>query len=189
MYTRSLAAVLLGLGILASSIRADTLEFASPLPNSHLTAGQNVRISYKVHRNGMARLMWAKVHLMTDDGYDAGTGTISTATPSDWQDSQLISSDFTVPENLPSGKYVFHVYGSTQQPCEGSVDTGASRKISTPIAQLEEDNKGVGAIDSFQLRKRNLYAGRNLRAIGQSDYLLQDSNADIHKMLYFFSLI
>ncbi|KAG0360227.1 hypothetical protein BGZ54_009651 [Gamsiella multidivaricata] len=187
MYTRSLAAVLLGLGILASSIRADTLEFASPLPNSHLTAGQNVRISYKVHRNGMARLMWAKVHLMTDDGYDAGTGTISTATPSDWQDSQLISSDFTVPENLPSGN---------TQKCEGILSEtlhlkirGASRKISTPIAQLEEDNKGVGAIDSFQLRKRNLYAGRNLRAIGQSDYLLQDSNADIHKMLYFFSLI
>lgn len=59
----------------------------------------------------------------------------------------------------------------------------------------EEDTgkgkKGVlGSLLGLQLRKRSLYAGRDLGVhIGGSNYLLEDGTTDTKKMLYFFSLI
>ena len=60
---------------------------------------------------------------------------------------------------------------------------------------LEEDTgKGkksvLGSLLKLNLRKRSLYAGRDLGVhIGGSDYLLEDGTADTKKMLCFFSLI
>ncbi|KAH7042317.1 hypothetical protein BKA57DRAFT_538973 [Linnemannia elongata] len=212
MYSRffslPLAAIVLSLGLLVQSIHADSLEFASPSPNTKIAAGDTVPVTYKVHHNGMAKLLWAKVHLMTEDGYDAGMGTIGTASRIEWQDSKSVSTKFEVPADLKAGKYVFHVYGSTEQPCEGSIDS--SRKCEGILSEmvpveiieaaavkdvLEEDTgkgkKGVlGSLLGLQLRKRSLYAGRDLGVhIGGSDYLLEDGTADTKKMLYFFSLI
>lgn len=77
--------LILSLGLFATQIQADTVEFMSPAPNSKLTAGENVHIQYNVHHNGMVLLRWAKVHLMTEDGFDSGVGTISTTSRSEWQ--------------------------------------------------------------------------------------------------------
>lgn len=88
-FSRPLAAIVLSLGLLVQSIHADSLEFASPSPNTKIAAGDTVPVTYKVHHNGMAKLLWAKVHLMTEDGYDAGMGTIGTASRTEWQGKQL----------------------------------------------------------------------------------------------------
>jgi len=77
--------MILGLGLWAGAVQADSLEFANPLPHTKFTQGDLVPISYKVHHNGMAELMWAKVHLMTEDGFDAGMGTIVTTSRDQWQ--------------------------------------------------------------------------------------------------------
>ncbi|KAF9360513.1 hypothetical protein BGX26_009061 [Mortierella sp. AD094] len=205
MYIQSLAAIFLSLGLMVSTIHADTLEFASPRPDTKVSTGQVVPFTYKVHHNGMAKLLWAKVHLMTEDGKDAGIGTISTTARSEWQDSLSVSSRFKIPENLAPGKYTLHVYGSTEQPCEGSVDFRALRRYSlgnTPVEikktshttpskdpkkpkDVEKDHSLVG----IQLGKRGLYAKRNIGMHGQSEFLLQDGSVDTKKMLYFFSLI
>lgn len=163
MISRNFLSIVLGFGLWASTVHADTLEFASPLPHSKLLAGETVPITYKVHHNGMAKLVWAKVHLMTEDGYDAGMGTISATSRREWQgethrvlnltcyvrperdpgalmvvwsldnkpdlfchhttlDTNLVSTQFQVPETLAPGKYTLHIYGSTEQPCADSVD-------------------------------------------------------------------
>ncbi|KAF9326013.1 hypothetical protein BG006_010522 [Podila minutissima] len=85
MNSRFRMMLILSLGLLATQIRADTLEFVSPAPNSKLTAGENVHVQYNVHHNGMVLLRWAKVHLMTEDGFDSGVGTISTTSRPEWQ--------------------------------------------------------------------------------------------------------
>ncbi|KAF9540464.1 hypothetical protein EC957_004304 [Mortierella hygrophila] len=205
-FSRSLAAIVLSLGLLVQSIHADSLEFASPSPNTKIAAGDTVPVTYKVHHNGMAKLLWAKVHLMTEDGYDAGMGTIDTASRIEWQDSKSVSTKFDVPADVKAGKYVFHVYGSTEQPCDGSIDSSSkcegilSEMVPVEIVKaaaveegLEEEDTGKGKKGSLlglQLRKRSLYAGRDLGVrIGGSDYLLEDGTADTKKMLYFFSLI
>ncbi|KAG0289539.1 hypothetical protein BGZ96_006927 [Linnemannia gamsii] len=207
LFSRLLAAIVLSLGLLTKSIHADSLEFASPSPNTKIIAGDTVPITYKVRHNGMAKLLWAKVHLMTEDGYDAGMGTINTASRLEWQDSKSVSTQFEVPADLKAGKYVFHVYGSTEQPCEGSIDSSStcegilSEMLPVEIVEAaaveketeKEDTgkKGVlGSLLSLQLRKRSLYTGRDLGVhIGGSDYLLEDGTTDTKKMLYFFSLI
>ncbi|KAF9108059.1 hypothetical protein BGX29_003574 [Mortierella sp. GBA35] len=69
------------------------------IPDTKIVAGDTVPISYKVHHNGMAKLLWAKVHLMTEDGYDAGMGTINTASRLEWQvDEQKETDSGTVLE-------------------------------------------------------------------------------------------
>ncbi|KAF9118711.1 hypothetical protein BGX30_004352 [Mortierella sp. GBA39] len=205
-FSRSLAAIVLSLGLLAQSIHADSLEFASPSPNTKIAVGDTIPVTYKVHHNGMAKLLWAKVHLMTEGGYDAGMGTIDTASRIEWQDSKSVSTKFDVPADLKAGKYVFHVYGSTEQPCDGSIDSSSkcegilSEMVPVEIVETaavekgpEEEDTGKGkkvSLLGLQLRKRSLYAGRDLGVrIGGSDYLLEDGTADTRKMLYFFSLI
>ncbi|KAK3842002.1 MAG: hypothetical protein J3R72DRAFT_475186 [Linnemannia gamsii] len=209
LISRPLAAIVLSLGFLAQHIYADSLEFASPNPNTQIAAGDTIPVVYKVHHNGMAKLMWAKVHLMTEDGYDAGMGTLNTASRLEWQDTKSVSTHFEVPTDLKEGKYIFHVYGSTEQPCEGSIDSSSKCEgilsemlpveIVRPAAveveaekQVEEKkSKGIlGSLLGLQLRKRSLYNGRDLGVrIGGSDYLLEDGTTDTKKMLYFFSLI
>lgn len=88
LFSRLLAATVLSLGLLAQSIHADSLEFASPSPNTKIVAGDTVPVTYKVRHNGMAKLLWVKVHLMTEGGYDAGMGTINTASRLEWQGKQ-----------------------------------------------------------------------------------------------------
>ncbi|KAG0275063.1 hypothetical protein BGZ95_009218 [Linnemannia exigua] len=203
LISRPLVAIVLSLGLLAQSICADSLEFSSPSPNTQIAAGDTIPITYKVHHNGMAKLMWAKVHLMTEDGYDAGMGTLNTASRLEWQDTKSVSTQFEVPADLKEGKYVFHVYGSTEQPCEGSSKCEGILSEMLPVEivqpaavevekQVEEKkSKGVlGSLLGLQLRKRGLYDGRDLGArMGGSDYLLEDGTTDTKKMLYFFSLI
>ena len=77
--------MILGLGWWASAAQADTLEFTSPMPNTRFTPGEIVPLGYKVHHNGMEKLVWAKIHMMTEDGFDAGMGTISTTSRDQWQ--------------------------------------------------------------------------------------------------------
>lgn len=77
--------MILGLGLWAATVLADSLEFATPLPYSKFAQGDLVPIIYKVHHSGMAELVWAKVHLMTEDGFDAGMGTIATTSRDQWQ--------------------------------------------------------------------------------------------------------
>ncbi|KAF9950980.1 hypothetical protein BGZ72_007460 [Mortierella alpina] len=212
MYTqiisRNLLSIVLGFGLWASTVHADSLEFASPLPNSKLSAGETVPISYRVHHNGMAKLVWAKIHLMTEDGYDAGLGTISAASRREWQDTQVVSTQFRVPATLAAGKYTLHVYGSTEQPCEGSVDIGSkcegilsemlpveiaekeapSSTSTLPTAAIEipdEQDATAGLGISLHLLRRGLYSGRQLGA----RFLKRDSTLDTQKMLYLFSLI
>ncbi|KAF8947688.1 hypothetical protein BGZ47_008185 [Haplosporangium gracile] len=207
LFSRPLAVIVLSLGLLAQSIHADSLKFTSPSANTKIVAGDAVPVTYKIHHNGMAKLLWAKVHLMTEDGYDAGMGTINTASRLEWQDSKSVSAKFKVPTDMKAGKYVFHVYGSTEQPCEGSIDSSSkcegilSEMLPVEIVEaaaveekVEKENKAKkGALRSllgFGLRKRSLYAGRDLGMhIGGSDYLLEDGTTDTKKMLYFFSLI
>ncbi|KAG0321643.1 hypothetical protein BGZ97_010738 [Linnemannia gamsii] len=207
LFYRLLAAIVLSLGLLTQSIRADSLEFASPSPNTRIAAGDTVPLTYKVHHNGMAKLLWAKVHLMTEDGYDAGMGTINTASRLEWQDSKSVTTQFEVPADLKAGKYVFHVYGSTEQPCEESIDSASkcegilSEMLPVEIveaaavedeAEKEDTSKKsiLGSLLGLQLRKRGLYRGRDLGMhIGGSEYLLEDGTTDTKKMLYFFSLI
>ncbi|KAF9106360.1 hypothetical protein BGX27_009196 [Mortierella sp. AM989] len=206
MFSRSLAAVFLSFGLLISSIQADTLEFASPRPNSKLSTGQIVPITYKVHHNGMAKLLWAKVNLLTEDGYDSGMGTFSNTVRSEWQDSLSVSLKLKIPENLTPGKYKIHVYGSTEQPCKDSVDmtercegilsetlpvvirkaTHATLKKNPKSSNDGEKDHGILGLS---LPKRSLYSKRNLESHGPSEYLLQDGSIDTKKMLYFFSLI
>ncbi|KAF9944562.1 hypothetical protein BGZ70_004519 [Mortierella alpina] len=146
----------------------------------------------------MAKLVWAKVHLMTADGYDAGMGTLSATSRREWQDTQVVSTQFQIPETLAPGKYTLHIYGSTEQPCEGSVDIGskcegilsemlpveitekkAPSSTSTPptaameVLEGQDTTAGLGISLHF-LRRRSLYSGRKL---------------DTQKMLYLFSLI
>ncbi|KAF9905950.1 hypothetical protein EC991_001191 [Linnemannia zychae] len=208
LISRPLAAIVLSLGFLAKSIHADSLEFASPSPNTQIAAGDTIPITYKVHHNGMAKLLWAKVHLMTEDGYDAGMGTFSTVSRIEWQDTKSVSTQFEVPADLKAGKYVFHVYGSTEQPCEGSIDSSSkcegilSEMLPVEIVQAaaveeqteekkDKDRGVLGSLLGLQLRrKRSLYSGRDLGVhVGGSDYLLEDGTTDTKKMLYFFSLI
>ena len=86
---RNVLSIVLGFGLWTSTVHADSLEFGSPLPNSKLSAGETVPITYRVHHNGMAKLVWAKVHLMTEDGYDAGMGTLSATSRREWQGETL----------------------------------------------------------------------------------------------------
>ncbi|KAF9436225.1 hypothetical protein BGZ76_004513 [Entomortierella beljakovae] len=209
MYYPTLTTILLSLGLLVSSIKADTIEFSSPPPKSELSVDQVVPITCRIHLNGLAKLMWAKVHLMTEDGNDAGMGTIKSADRSEWQDSLTISSEFKIPEDLAPGKYVFHVYGSTDQPCEGSVNMSErcegilSETLPVEIRnedfvknqlKLEEQRQNEQSerkekLLSLQLRKRSLFSKRSLGMHSQSQYLLQDGSVDTKKMLYFYSLI
>ncbi|KAG9066294.1 hypothetical protein KI688_001515 [Linnemannia hyalina] len=173
-FSRSLAAIVLSLGLLVQGIHADSLEFASPSPNTKIAAGDTVPVTYKVHHNGMAKLLWAKVHFMTEDGYDAGMGTIDTASRIEWQ------------ADLKAGN---------SSKCEGILSEMVPVEIvkAAAVEELEEEDTGKGKKGSLlglQLRKRSLYAGRDLGVrIGGSDYLLEDGTADTKKMLYFFSLI
>ncbi|KAF9118849.1 hypothetical protein BGW39_000828 [Mortierella sp. 14UC] len=156
----------------------------------------------------MAKLLWAKVHLMTEDGYDSGLGTFSTASRIEWQDTKSVSIQFDVPADLKSGKYVFHVYSSTEQPCERSIDSSSkcegilsemlpveiveAAAVEEQAEEKKDKDKGVlGSLLGLQLRrKHSLYSGRDLGVhIGGSDYLLEDGTTDTKKMLYFFSLI
>ncbi|KAF9139783.1 hypothetical protein BG015_001907 [Linnemannia schmuckeri] len=206
-FSRPLAAIVLSLGLLTQSIYADSFKFTSPSANIKIAPGDAVPVTYKIHHNGMAMLLWAKVHLMTEDGYDAGMGTIDTASRLEWQDSKSVSAEFEVPADMKAGKYVLHVYGSTEQPCEGSIDSSSncegilSEMLPVEIIEaiavekkVEKENKAKkGALESllgFRLPKHSLYAGRDLGMhIGGSDYLLEDGTTDTKKMLYFFSLI
>ncbi|KAF9287203.1 hypothetical protein BGZ68_002095 [Mortierella alpina] len=208
MISRNFLSIVLGFGIWASTVHADTLEFASPLPHSKLLVGETVPITYKVHHNGMAKLVWAKVHLMTEDGYDAGMGTISATSRREWQDTNLVSTQFQVPETLAPGKYTLHIYGSTEQPCADSVDIGsrcegilsemlpveiaekkAPSSTSTPptaaIEILDEQNPTTGLGFNLHLPRRGLYPGRRLGA----HFVQEDGTLDTQKMLYLFSLI
>ncbi|KAG0319395.1 hypothetical protein BGZ99_005127 [Dissophora globulifera] len=152
----------------------------------------------------MAQLMWAKLHLMTEDGRDAGTGTLNTAIRSEWQDSHgTVSSRFTVPDTLPAGKYVLHVYGSTLQPCEGSTDSALRCEgvlsetlpveITSTGSRTDTSLLTSSTVVHLPLRKRTLFAGRGLlgpHSRGASpDAQLLDGRMDTKKMLYFFSLI
>ncbi|KAF9919197.1 hypothetical protein FBU30_011132 [Linnemannia zychae] len=195
------AAIVFGVGLLIQSIHADTLEFVSPSPDSKITAGDNVTLTYKIHYNGMAKLLWAKIHFMTEDGFDTGMGTINTAFRAEWQDSMSVSTQFKVPVDMKAGKYIFHVYGSTEQPCEESTDRCEgvlSEMLPVEVIQAAttEQEKEQPKEDMFEsllglyLRRRSLYARRDFGVrIGRSDYLLEDGTTDTKKMLYFFSLI
>ncbi|KAF9202530.1 hypothetical protein BGZ49_007320 [Haplosporangium sp. Z 27] len=188
MYTRSLAVTFFGLGLLANSIQADTIDFVSPKPNSILTTNQVVKVTYEVHLNGMAELLWANVHLITEDGKDAGVGNISTAKRQEWQDTLTVSSDFKVPGKLKPGKYSLHVYGNTLQPCEGSVDmTKRCEGILSETLPVEIGKTPDGGKKDHgrRKRKRELYIERT----HTSEHALQDEGMDTKKMLYFFSLI
>ncbi|KAG0378170.1 hypothetical protein BGX24_004593 [Mortierella sp. AD032] len=190
LISRPLTAIVLSLGFLAQYIYADSLEFASPNPNTQIAAGDTIPVTYKVHHNGMAKLMWAKVHLMTEDGYDAGMGTLNTASRLEWQDTKSVSTHFEVPTDLKEGN---------SSKCEGILSEMLPVEIVRPAAveveaekQVEEKkSKGIlGSLLGLQLRKRSLYDGRDLGVrIGGSDYLLEDGTTDTKKMLYFFSLI
>ncbi|KAF9377327.1 hypothetical protein CPB97_010283 [Podila verticillata] len=206
MYSRLNRIVLiLSLGLLTTQIHGDTLEFVSPAPNSRLTAGENVHVQYNVHHNGMAILNWAKVHLMTENGFDSGVGTISTTSRPEWQGTRSVTSDFVVPDSLPAGKYVLHVYGSTQQPCEGSVDISSrcegvlSEMVPVEVVataataqqqKTTQDNsvKGKALSLTATLFRRAAYDGRDL-ALGRSDFTLDNGHPDTKKMLYMLSLI
>ncbi|KAF9576256.1 hypothetical protein EC968_009818 [Mortierella alpina] len=156
----------------------------------------------------MAKLVWAKVHLMTEDGYDAGMGTISVASRPEWQDSRVVSAQFRVPETLAVGRYTIHIYGSTEQPCVDSVDIGskcegilsemlpveiigkeATSSTSTPltaaIETLEGQDTMAGLGINLHLQRRSLYPGRRLGA----HFVQKDGTLDSQKMLYLFSLI
>ncbi|KAF9312003.1 hypothetical protein BG003_006731 [Podila horticola] len=203
MYSRFRMMLILSLGLLAIQIQADTVEFMSPAPNSKLTAGENVHIQYNVHHNGMVLLRWAKVHLMTEDGFDSGVGTISTTSRSEWQDTQSVASDFVIPDSLPAGKYALHVYGSTQQPCEGSVDISSrcegvlSEMIPVEVVATSKTSQQSKEVNSIKGRvlsltatlfRRALYDGRDL-GLSRSEYTLDNGHPDTHKMLYMLSLI
>ncbi|KAG0035446.1 hypothetical protein BGZ81_007992 [Podila clonocystis] len=203
MYSRFRMMLILSLGLLATKIQADTLEFVSPAPNSKLIVGENVHVQYNVHHNGMVLLRWAKVHLMTEDGFDSGVGTISTTSRPEWQDSRSVANDFVIPRSLPAGKYVLHVYGSTQQPCEGSVDISSRCEgvlsemipvevvaISETARQQKQDNSVKGKVLSLTatLFRRAVYDGRDL-GLGRSEYTLSNGHPDTQKMLYMLSLI
>ncbi|KAF9087431.1 hypothetical protein BGX23_008111 [Mortierella sp. AD031] len=148
----------------------------------------------------MAKLLWAKVHLMTEDGYDAGMGTINTASRLEWQDSKVVSTQFKVPADLKPGKYTFHVYGSTEKPCEGSIENSSkcegilSEMLPVEIVEStavdEQKETDSGTVLEVQLRKRSLYTRRDLGVrLGGSDHLLEDGTTDTKKMHYMFSLI
>ncbi|KAG0085973.1 hypothetical protein BGZ93_000349 [Podila epicladia] len=201
MNTRFWMMLILSLALLATQIQADTLEFVSPTPNSKLTAGKNVHVQYNVHHNGMVLLRWAKVHLMTEDGFDSGVGTISTTSRPEWQDTRSVASDFVIPDSLPAGKYVLHVYGSTRQPCEGSVDIfSRCEGVLTDMVPVEvvavtaphtkKDSSVMGKVLSLTatLFRRSVYDGRDL-GLGRSEYTLDNGHPDTQKMLYMLSLI
>ncbi|KAF9989895.1 hypothetical protein BGZ75_004463 [Mortierella antarctica] len=156
----------------------------------------------------MAKLIWAKVHLMTEDGYDAGMGTISVASRREWQDTQVVSTQFRVPETLASGKYTLHIYGSTEQPCDDSVDISSKcegiltemlpveiveeKAPSTPstpptatIEILDGQDTTAGFGINLHLQRRSLYPGRRLGA----HFVQKDGTLDTQKMLYLFSLL
>ncbi|KAF9426571.1 hypothetical protein BGZ94_006337 [Podila epigama] len=206
----TVACLALGL-LMMTSVDADSLEFVKPSPNTKLVPGQLVPVQYKVHHNGLAQLRWAKVHLMTANGYDSGLGTFNTVFRSEWQDTLTVSTDFEVPATLPAGNYVLHVFGSTQQPCEGAVDF--SRKCegvlseTLPVQILDTPaksnvNANVDSVDNTQpttvtrvlslasslLRKRSMYDGRDT-GISPSEFTLANGSPDTQKMLYMFSLI
>ncbi|KAG9321307.1 hypothetical protein KVV02_007880 [Mortierella alpina] len=203
--SRNFLSIVVGFGLWASAVHADRIEFGSPLPNSKLSAGETVPIAYRVHHNGMAKLIWAKVHLMTEDGYDAGMGTISVASRREWQDTQVVSTQFRVPETLASGKYTLHIYGSTEQPCDDSVDIGSKcegilsemlpveiiekKATSTPptatIEILDGQDTTAGLGISLHHQRRSLYPGRRLGA----HFVQKDGTLDTQKMLYLFSLL
>ncbi|KAK3808464.1 MAG: hypothetical protein J3Q66DRAFT_391990, partial [Benniella sp.] len=120
MLIRPCLTLLFGLGIVIHYTQADTLDFVSPLPGARLKTGEPVSIGYKVDFNGMAQLLWAKVHLLTDEGHDAGMGTVCSATNEVW-DQYLVWSRFPTISHLESMCSMFTaVY--TRQPCEGSID-------------------------------------------------------------------
>ncbi|KAG0230638.1 hypothetical protein BGW42_000843 [Actinomortierella wolfii] len=68
------------------SATADTIHIQEPA-STELTAGQTVPISYEIHHNGISKLLWIKLHLMTENGRDAGPGVIDTMERSDWEDT------------------------------------------------------------------------------------------------------
>ncbi|KAF9974903.1 hypothetical protein BGZ73_001601 [Actinomortierella ambigua] len=89
---------------------------------SELYAGQTVPISYEIHHNGLAKLMWLKLHLMTEDGQDAGPGTIDTMQRSDWEASvasgqKTFTASFAIPSDIGTGSYILHLFGETEVPC------------------------------------------------------------------------
>ncbi|KAG0043941.1 hypothetical protein BGZ83_010823 [Gryganskiella cystojenkinii] len=200
--------MIFSLGLWASVTQADTLEFTSPTSNARLTQGEVVPLGYKVHHNGMTKLVWAKIHLMTADGFDAGIGTISTASRDQWQDSLSLATEFRIPDSVPAGKYVFHVYGSTEQPCQGTIDISqrcegilsetvpveiVTRAVSSSESKAQEPKQSSGGAQvkadlRLPQRKRQLYAGREL-GLPRSDFVNEDGSEDTKKMLYFFSLI
>ncbi|KAG0214449.1 hypothetical protein BGX33_002175 [Mortierella sp. NVP41] len=148
------------------------------IPDTKIVAGDTVPISYKVHHNGMAKLLWAKVHLMTEDGYDAGMGTINTASRLEWQ----------VPADLKPGKYTFHL--PTSSKCEGILSEMLPVEIVESTAVDEQKETDSGTVLEVQLRKRSLYTRRDLGVrLGGSDHLLEDGTTDTKKMHYMFSLI
>ncbi|KAG0267049.1 hypothetical protein DFQ27_009195 [Actinomortierella ambigua] len=79
---------------------ADTIHIQEQA-SAELYAGQTVPISYEIHHNGLAKLMWVKLHLMTEDGQDAGPGTIDTMERSDWEDTLPVQIRATKDSNLP----------------------------------------------------------------------------------------
>ncbi|KAF9191762.1 hypothetical protein BGZ51_000109 [Haplosporangium sp. Z 767] len=193
MFLRFLS-VIFSLCLLASNCLGDSIEITSPRPHSKHALGESVTYTYTVYHNGLAKLIWVKAHLMTEDGYDAGLGVISAVSRSEWQDSKSVSSHFQIPDTLKTGKYNLHFYGSTEQPCagerQGSIDTKCEGILSEmlPIeiiarTAVKSDKAGI------QLRKRSLYTGRDLGVHGRSEFVLADGSMDTKKMLYLFSLI
>ncbi|KAG0345299.1 hypothetical protein BG004_003812 [Podila humilis] len=189
-FTRTLfSGIILGAGVFVATSQADTLEFITPTPNTQLVAGENVQVQFAVHYNGMALLRWAKVHLMTEEGFDSGVGTISTTARSEWE-GNAVASDFVVPESLVPGKYLLHVYGSTEQPCEGSTESALrcegvlSEMMPVEVVAAEQPagSKGISLTASL-FRKRSIYKHHEL-GVGHSEYSLDNGSADNRKMLF-----
>ncbi|KAF9582165.1 hypothetical protein BGW38_000561 [Lunasporangiospora selenospora] len=195
-----LGAALVGLGYLTSLVHADSLEFESPLPNTKIATGQSVPLTYKIHQNGMTRLDWVMVHLMTEDGQDAGMGTLDYTSREQWQpDSLSISLQAVIPRTLPEGRYVFHIFGRTEEPCEAATARQCEGILSATLpvevvstsqssSTLFPEASNISLIARARLLRRTLFSSRRLGG-GRSGYLLGDGSIDSKKTLYMFSLI
>ncbi|KAH8553860.1 hypothetical protein BGW37DRAFT_482495 [Umbelopsis sp. PMI_123] len=100
---------------------ADHITIESPPQDAHFDAAKNIEVRYRVQYQDMALLGSAATSLLYPNGTIA-VGNFSSATHDDWNETRMVSFNWTIPQHISDGSYVLQVAGPAGYRCSKNND-------------------------------------------------------------------
>ncbi|KAI9289181.1 hypothetical protein BC943DRAFT_130695 [Umbelopsis sp. AD052] len=105
----------------ALGVTADHITIESPIENAKLKASEKFEVRYRVQYQDMALLGSAATSLLYANG-SVAVANFSSATHDDWNDTRMVSVNWTIPQNISDGPYVLQVAGPAGYRCSKNND-------------------------------------------------------------------